>query len=364
LFLTASLYCHDGLNVTPLGGTSPANLAATLVGPGVTVSNVTYSTGTNTSGFFTGGTGIIGFESGIILSTGLASCVAAVNSNINCDNHMGLPGDPDLTALAGMNTYDATDLEFDFIPTDSTLYLQYVFASEEYNQWVSQYNDVFAFYLDGVNTATLPSGVFVSVNNVNACTNAEYYVNNINQSTGLCPAMPPSANLATAMNGMTKVMSIVRPVTPNVKHHMKLVIADVKDDWLDSNVFVAMGSLQSNGTPTPTFTPTITFTPTLTPTFTPTPTPYPDIHVWPNPFDPGAAVRGTVKCENMRDGSSLVIYTLSGEKVAEVLESNGYAEWDAKTKGGKTVAPGIYYYLVRRDTEVFAKGVWIVRYRQ
>jgi len=68
-------------------------------------------------------------------------------------------------------------------------------------------------------------------------------------------------------------------------------------------------------------------------------------------------VRGTLKCENMRDQSSLVIYTLTGEKIGEVLEINGYAEWDAKAKNGQPVAPGVYYYVVRRDAEIYAKGV-------
>jgi hypothetical protein len=142
---------------------------------------------------------------------------------------------------------------------------------------------------------------------------------------------------------------------------MKLVVADVKDDWLDSNVFIRMGSMQAGGTPTATFTPTITHTPTMTPTVTPTLTPYPPIHCWPNPFDPSRAVRGSFKCENMREGSSLVIVTLSGEKVADLPEDDGTIEWDAKTSGGKTVVPGVYYYLVRKDKEVFEKGALIIR---
>jgi len=57
---------------------------------------------------------------------------------------LNCPGDPDLTALSGRNTYDATTLEFDFIPTDSTLYMQYVFSSEEYNQWIGKLQLMFS----------------------------------------------------------------------------------------------------------------------------------------------------------------------------------------------------------------------------
>jgi hypothetical protein len=176
--------------------------------------------------------------------------------------------------------------------------------------------------------------------------------------------MPASANRPTAMNGMTKVMDVVCPVQPNVTHHMKLAIANVKDDEFDSDVFIRMGSLQAGGSPTPTMTPTITMTPTPTMTLTPTPTPYPAVRLWPNPFDPKSAVRGSLKSDNMREGSSLVVYTVSGEKVAEVLEQGGYAEWNGKTKGGKTIVPGIYYCVARKDTDVYAKEVLIVRYSQ
>jgi hypothetical protein len=362
--IATPFFSYAGLSVTPLGSTSPAVLAAALVGPGVSISNVTYKTDITSSGFFSGGTGIVGFESGIVLSTGLATGVVGASSNISSDTILNASGDADLSALVGgAATYDATVLEFDFVPTDSTFYMQYVFASEEYNYWIgASYHDVMGCFLDNVNTATLPDGTYVSVDNVNICVNPNYYINNINQSATLCSALPPSANLATAMNGLTKVLNVVRPVTPNVKHHLKLAIADVGDHSIDSDVLIRTGSLQAGGTPTPTATLTITMTPSPTPTFTVTPTPYPPIHLWPNPFNPQTAVRGTLKCENMREGSSLVLYTVSGEKIAEIPELSGYAEWNPKTKGGKDVVPGIYYYLVRKEKEIYAKGIWMVRY--
>jgi hypothetical protein len=368
--MATPFFSYAGLSVTPLGSTSPAVLAAALVGPGVSISNVTYKTDINSSGFFSGGTTVVGFESGIVLSTGWATGVVGASSNIASDTQLPVSiGDADLTALvAGEATFDATVLEFDFVPTDSWIYMQYVFSSEEYNYWIyvsgKRYYDVMGIFLDGVNVATLPDGTYISVNTVNTCVNTQYYINNIYQSNALCPTMLPSANLATAMNGLTTVLNAIRPVTPNVKHHLKLAIADVGDSNYDSDVFFRTGSLQAGGSPTPTFTPTITMTPSPTPTFTVTPTPYPPIHLWPNPFNPQTAVRGTLKCENMREGSSLVLYTVSGEKIAEIPELSGYAEWNPKSKGGKDVVPGIYYYVVRRDTEIYAKGVWIVRYRQ
>ncbi len=60
----------------------------------------------------------------------------------NCENGMsvdnGEPGDADLNTIVGEGniTNDAAVLEFDFVPTSSTISFQYVFASEEYTDFV------------------------------------------------------------------------------------------------------------------------------------------------------------------------------------------------------------------------------------
>ncbi len=60
---------------TDLGTQPPSILVQNLMGGGVAFSNVTYQGVGGSSGTFTGGNGIIGFGSGIILSTGLAASV-------------------------------------------------------------------------------------------------------------------------------------------------------------------------------------------------------------------------------------------------------------------------------------------------
>jgi len=233
--------------VTPLGASSVDLLAQSIVGSGITsYGAVTYRTATNTVGFFSGGMDSVGLDSGIVLSTGLVACASGVTMTNTCDNRLGLVGDADLTALqAGNATFDASALEFDVVPGGNNLRVSYVFTSEEYNQWVSQYQDVFAIFVDGVNIATLPGDLSVSTYNVNACTNTAYYINNVYQATSLCAAMLPIANRPTAMNGLTTVLTATAPVTAGVSCHLKFAIADGKDDWLDSNVFIAAGSLTS-----------------------------------------------------------------------------------------------------------------------
>jgi hypothetical protein len=115
-------------------------------------------------------------------------------------------------------------------------------------------------------------------------------------------------------------------------------------------------------TPTPSFTSTSTPTPTPTVTHTPTPThtPLGPMHLWPNPFNPTTAVRGTLKCADMPEGSSLAIFTVSGEKVFDGVESGYRLEWDGRAGNGKLVSSGIYYYVVRQGTVILGKGVLII----
>ncbi|OOP55722.1 MAG: hypothetical protein AYP45_13160 [Candidatus Brocadia carolinensis] len=56
---------------------------------------------------------------------------------------------------------------------------QYVFASEEYNEFVGAgFNDVFGFFVDGVNIALIPSTTMpVAIDNVNLSNNSAFYIN-------------------------------------------------------------------------------------------------------------------------------------------------------------------------------------------
>ena len=70
-----------------------------------------------------------------------------------------MPGDADLDALAGEGaiTEDAAVLGFTFVPADPIVTFRYVFGSDEYNEFVYQgFNDVFGFFVNGENCATVP----------------------------------------------------------------------------------------------------------------------------------------------------------------------------------------------------------------
>ena len=245
-------------------------LAQSLVGSGVTISNATYTGSARAAGNFSSATNIFGFTSGLVLSSGSVrnvvgpNCVSgsALAANDNGDSGISVdnvqPGDTDLSNLAGGLTEDAAVLEFDFVPTSTSLSFQYVFASDEYNEFVGDFNDVFGFFLtapDGspVNIALIPgTNLPVSINNVNGGNplgtnpvNPQFYINN--------EFLPAAAPLDTEMNGLTTVFTAQATVVPGQTYHIKLAIADESDHLYDSNVFVQAGSLSSaNVTANPT----------------------------------------------------------------------------------------------------------------
>src|SRR6185295_12762678 len=111
---------------TDLGIQNPAIMVVDIIGPGVSPSNITYQGSGGSAGTFTGGTGVVGFDSGIILSTGSAA-QAAGSTPVTSSVCNGLPGDSDLALLSGnpvTNLFDATSLSFDFIPTNGNITLR------------------------------------------------------------------------------------------------------------------------------------------------------------------------------------------------------------------------------------------------
>lgn len=235
----------------------------TILGSGITVvgGSVNYTGASGASGTFTDGLSSgIGIDTGIILTSGQASSAVGPNDEDNTTTINGFGGDSDLDAL-GFSTNDATVLEFDFETAGGDLFFNYVFASEEYNEYVnSGFNDVFAFFLDGVNIALIPGTTTpVSINNVNGgnplgtdASNSAYYINNDLNDGG------PFFDIE--YDGFTTKLTAQALGIGAGTHTIKLAIADVGDSILDSAVFIQGGSFSDtnpgdpNKVPEPTST--------------------------------------------------------------------------------------------------------------
>ena len=98
-------------------------------------------------GFFEGGRPSIGLEKGIILSTGNVKNAEGPNQKRDITTDFGdVSSDVDLVKLATGPVFDVVGIEFDFVPLDSFVNFRYVFASDEYCEYVGQkFSEVFPF---------------------------------------------------------------------------------------------------------------------------------------------------------------------------------------------------------------------------
>ena len=159
-----------------------------LVGKGITVRNIIYKGDTGAIAIFDGTNSDLGLDSGVLISTGKAiDAIGPNNLQASSSNNRG--GDIDLNSIASGITVDAASLQFDFIPVTNSIKLRFVFASEEYPEFVGQsYNDAFGFFVSGPgiagtkNIALVPgtSGTPVAINSINAFNNSALYVDNTN----------------------------------------------------------------------------------------------------------------------------------------------------------------------------------------
>lgn len=205
-------------------------------------------------GHFTGGLNVIGFSSGIILSSGDVALAEGPNESAEASVRFNdATGDPDLDLFATNVILDVGGIEFDFVPLEDTVTFKYVFASEEYCEFVNSiFNDVFGFFVSGpgingpfangaINVATLPnSNDYVEINSVNHLTNSDSYIKNelqIDANKCNIPFNPQYPELIE-YDGFTIPLTATFAVIPCETYHIRLVVADVGDDKLDSAVFL------------------------------------------------------------------------------------------------------------------------------
>lgn len=243
VFVSAQLRVENDL--------SPEEMIRRLTGPGVKVSNIRINCPSEKKkafGYFTDNTGTLGISDGLLLSTGAAENAIGPNNSASVSQGNGHNfQDPDLASLlaSGDKQFDACILEFDVQVFADTLQFDYVFASEEYMEFIRDYHDVFGFFISGpgisgrLNLAVVPNtNLPVSVENINRNKNATYYIDNGTGET-------PYEQLFLQYDGLTRRLSSRVAVIPCETYSLKLAICDVKDDAYDAGIFIAGKSLQT-----------------------------------------------------------------------------------------------------------------------
>ena len=212
-------------------------LANAITGTGVTIdaSTINYVGGDGQAGLFTDGLSSgIGIESGIILTSGLAGLAEGPNTATNATGEFDNPGDSDLSGLiGGSSTLDANILEFEFSTTSGDLFFEFVFASEEYNEYLD-YIDPFGLFVDGTNYALAPDGQPISVGNINCGDTG------VDASGPNCDVFNNNAGAVYDIeyDGFTDVFTASILGLGAGTHTMKFAISDASDGILDSAVFI------------------------------------------------------------------------------------------------------------------------------
>ncbi|HEX8545927.1 MAG TPA: choice-of-anchor L domain-containing protein [Cytophagaceae bacterium] len=235
---------------------TPQQLIASLVGQGITVSNISFEGNPLSSGSFNGVSSNLGLNSGIILTTGESSSAAAKSSSKGQWSFTEIDN-PALKSLGPQKAlFDGSGLTFDFIPCTDHIRVRFVFGSDDYNEYVNgSFDDVLGFFItskgnDGLNyinrnIALVPgTSLPVNVNNVNngladgstvptgPCTNCEFFKENVSNS----------ASRTVQYDGLTIPMVAEIAVTPGQLYSMQIAIADAGDPTYDSGIFLESGS--------------------------------------------------------------------------------------------------------------------------
>jgi gliding motility-associated-like protein len=235
-----------------------------LLGQGVVASNIKYNGSitaaqtlkVNASYYEDNGTSFP-ISRGVLLSTGNGMVAQGPNNIGSATNQTGtsIVTDSDLSDIATDVVTNGVVLEFDFVPSGDSISFNYLFASEEYPEFVDAgVSDVFGFFISGPgfagpyqfggeNIALLPSppappNTFVTIDNVNPVTNSSFYVANDYTSSPLHNAMQ--------YDGRTTLLTARALVQCNQTYHIKLCISNVGDQAWDSGVFLEAESFKTN----------------------------------------------------------------------------------------------------------------------
>lgn len=264
IFLTIFSVNSINAQLSTNSNVTPALLVQNvLLGSGINVSNISYTGSDDAIGSFDGSNCNIGMGSGIIMTTGTVKNSTGLlgsqqgpfgpNDESGAGTDNGEAGYGLLDNITTASTQNAAVLEFDFEAVGSNVSFNYVFASEEYLEYVNAgFNDVFGFFISGANPsggnytneniAIIPgTSLPVSIDNLNDQSYSQYYINN-----GDGNSSPQNSDPTVVQyDGFTTPLTAEAEVVCGEMYHIKIAIADVGDGVWDSGVFLEAQSFTS-----------------------------------------------------------------------------------------------------------------------
>ncbi|MEO0404405.1 MAG: choice-of-anchor L domain-containing protein, partial [Bacteroidota bacterium] len=227
------------------GSLSPAQLITDVfLGECLEASNVNFTGAETAIGTFTNGSSI-GIEEGIIITNGSVFNAPGPNYAAGVGVSTGEAGSTLLDGLAGDATFDASVFTFDFMASTGQVTFTYVFASEEYPEFVcGGVNDAFGFFVSGpgyapnTNVAIVPG------------TTDPVTIDNVNNNGDFCPPFYPAYYVDNPGNqvqydGYTTPLQAVVNTQPCETYTITIAIADGGDGIYDSAVFLQAESFSA-----------------------------------------------------------------------------------------------------------------------
>lgn len=181
-------------------------------------------------------------DSGVLLTTGDFSIWDDGDSSEDAGLQLSARGDFDLeNRVAGTQTQDAAILEAEVFCENGQLEIEYQFGSEEYDEFVGQFNDSFMIIVDGAVVTRSPGCADIfAVNTINLDENRHLFM-------GDDEDIDPMDNLTNQVeyDGITLRLRAHVFVEPQSTHNVRIIISDVDDGILDSGAFLESNSFRT-----------------------------------------------------------------------------------------------------------------------
>jgi hypothetical protein len=226
-------------NALTAGSTGLTVINSSLSGNG-SGSSISSGTYTNASGTY-GGIG-----PGVVISSGNVNDYNdGPNTSTGQSTGFGTSATAAQQAILGpitgqLSHFDVTQLDIDFTTTTGSVFFNVVFGSEEWPEYVGQFQDGFGLLLDGTNIA------FVNGQPVNIDHPDMTAVPGTELDGVLCPT--PAAGGACS-----PVLTFSASGLDTSTHTLTFIIADANDDALDTTAYIASlgGTAPPNPAPEP-----------------------------------------------------------------------------------------------------------------